>query len=239
MKRTLYIIYLDAYHLGDRIFINDLAEQIGSASDMPCLLVHGSGEKVERTLESKGFFPERTDGVLDVSEPEHIQLVERAVRETNQHIVGTLTDAVVPTVGAQGVDRSLLQLDEEGSVTASQTGWLAALLKQQVVPVISALVEHPTEGRVREVNAADAAVALAEALDDFDPTVVFFTRSNRPGLADANGTLDSVPEDALDAHDALPDAAAVRRVAAAGLDVLMTSLEGLFAGGTPAGTRLA
>ncbi len=239
MKRTLYIVYLDAYHLGDRIFINDLADQIGQSSDRPCLLVHGSGEKVERTLESKGLFPERTNGVLDVSAPEHVQLVERAVRETNQHIVGTLTDAVVPTVGAQGVDRRLLQMDEAGTVTAGKTGWVAALLNQQVVPVISALVRHPEEGRVREAYAADATVALAEALDDFDPTVVFLTRSDQPGLTDAHGPRDTVSTDALAAHDALPDPEAVRSVAEAHFEVLITSPEGLFGGERPTGTRLA
>ena len=128
VKETLYLLYLDRYHLGDEIFINNLAQRMhhAPAGDPLCLIVHGSGEKVERTLESQGFFPERTGGVLDVTEPEQIRLVERAVRETNQKLVATLTDEVVPAVGIQGVDRNLLRL-EEGTVTARKVGWLEAL----------------------------------------------------------------------------------------------------------------
>jgi isopentenyl phosphate kinase len=239
VKETLYLLYLDRYHLGDEIFINNLAQRMhrAPAGDPLCLIVHGSGEKVERTLESQGFFPERTGGVLDVTEPEQVRLVERAVRETNQKLVATLTDEVVPAVGIQGIDRNLLQL-EAGTVTAPKVGWVEALLKQRVVPVVSALVHHPEEDRVREVAAAEALVALAQSFDALDPVAVFFATGTQPGLADATGVRNTVDLDALPDDGPLPDPEAVRHIVQEDLPGLITTLEGLFAEDAPSGTRV-
>lgn len=239
VKESLYLLYLDRYHLGDDRFINNLAQRMhqAPAGDPLCLLVHGSGEKVERTLESQGIFPERTGGVLDVTAPDQVRLVERAVRETNQKLVATLTDEVVPAVGIQGVDRNLLQWDD-GRVTTRKAGWVEALLKQRVVPVVSALVHHPEEDRVREVAASEALVALARSFDAFEPQAVFFATGAQPGLADATGVRDTVGPDALPDDGPLPEPEAVRRIAKAGVPGLITTLEGLFADGAPTGTRV-
>jgi acetylglutamate kinase len=240
VQESLYIIYLDAYHQGDDIFINELAQRLhqAPAGDPLCMVVHGSGEKVERTLESQGLFPERVDGVLDVSEPDHIRLVERAVRETNQKIVAAFTDEVVPTVGIQGVDRNLLQRDDEGALSAHKVGWVEALLKQRVVPVVSALVDDAEGSFVREVDPAEAVVTLAEAFEAVDPAIVFFTTGPRPGLTDADGVQEAVSVDALGDDGPLPRPEAVRRVVQAGLPALITNLDGLFADGAPRGTRV-
>jgi acetylglutamate kinase len=236
--QPLYLVYLDRHHLGDALFLKSLAQQFAEAGSggPSCLLVHGSGEKVERTLEAQGYFPERTDGVLDVEGEEQRRLVERAVRETNQELVAALTDEVVSTVGIQGVDRNLLGLDAEGDVTASNVGWLAALIKQHVLPVVSALVED-ADGP-REVWAADVAVALADALSaSFDPVVSVFTKGDHPGLMAAEGTVDEIGRDAL-SDDDVADPAAVRRIHASGVPVLLTNAQGLLGGEAPGGTRL-
>lgn len=237
VRETLYLLYLDRHHLGDDIFMNDLAQRLHQAppGEPLCLLVHGSGEKVERTLEHQGFFPERTGGVLDVEAPEQVRLVERGMREANRKLVATLTDEVVPAVGIQGVDRNLLQWNA-GVVTAPRVGWVEALVKQRVVPVISALVEHPEDGRVREVSAADAAVALAKAFEVVAPVVVFFTTSSRPGLAGTTEMKEAIPLDALPEKGPLPEPDAVRHVVRAGVPGLLTSLGGLFAENGPSGT---
>ena len=236
--QTLYIVYLDRHHLGDDLFLKSLAQHFAEtdSGDPPCLLVHGSGEKVERTLEAKGYFPDRTEGVLDVETEEQRQLVERAVRETNQDLVAALTDEVVSTVGIQGVDRNLLGLDEDGAVTATNVGWLAALIKQRVVPVVSALVDG--EEGPRELWAADVAVALADGLSaSFDPVVCTLTTGDQPGVVDATGRRDEISLEALP-DDAVPDPAAVRRLHEAGAAVLVTNLQGLLAGDAPEGTRI-
>jgi isopentenyl phosphate kinase len=239
--QTLYVVYLDRHHLGDELFLKSLAQSFaeGASGEPACILVHSSGEKVERTLESKGYFPERTDGVLDVESEEQRQLVERAVRETNQEIVATLTDEVVSAVGIQGVDRNLLGLDEEGRITASNVGWLAALLKQRVVPVVSALVESDDAG-THEVWAADVVVALAKALtSSFDPVACGFTTVDQPGLHDASGMKDEISVDGLDSTDEIPEPESLRRLHQAGIPVLITNVQGLLGGEEPRGTRLS
>jgi acetylglutamate kinase len=236
--QSLYVVYLDRHHLGDELFLKSLAQHFAEADsgDPPCLLVHGSGEKVERTLEAKGYFPERTEGVLDVDGEEQRRLVERAVRETNQEIVAALTDEVVSTVGIQGVDRNLLGLDENGAVTATNVGWLAALIKQRVVPVVSALVEG--EEGPRELWAADVAVALAEGLSvSFDPVVCALTTGDQPGVVDATGRREEMAADAL-SDDVVPDPAAVRRIHEGAVPVLLTNLQGLLGAKGPQGTRI-
>lgn len=236
--QTLYVVYLDRHHLGDDLFLKSLAQHLsqGKSGKPACLLVHGSGEKVERTLEAKGYFPERSEGVLDVEGEEQRRLVERAVRETNQEIVAALTDEVVSTVGIQGVDRNLLGIDGDDALTATNVGWLAALVKQRVVPVVSALVEG--EEGTREVWTADVAVALAEALSaSFDPVACALTTTDHPGLMDATGTADEASLEAV-SEDVVPDPAAVRRLHEAGLPVLLTNLQGLLGGSSPTGTRI-
>lgn len=235
--RSLYILYLDRYHLGDPLFVKGLAKQMTQGASRDCLLVHGSGEKVERTLEAEGIFPERSRGVLQVDDAAQKRLVERAVREVNQELVGSLTDEVVSTVGIQGVDRNLLRLsssdasgdDSSGArpeIEVGRTGWVEALVKQQVVPVVSALARD-ADDEVHEVWAADVAVALARAMDEaFDAEVVFFTKSGQSGLQTATGTKDEASEEA--ARDVLAEPDALSRIREADLDAVLTSPEGLF-----------
>jgi len=235
--QTLYLVHLDRSHLGDELFLKSLAQHLakGEAGEPPCLFVHGSGEKVERTLEAQGLFPERSDGVLEVEGEEHRRLVERAVREVNQEIVAALTDEVVSTVGVQGVDRNLLQRDEEGGLQATNVGWLSALVKQRVVPVVSALVG---KGIAEEVWSADVVVALAEALSaSFEPVACVLTTTDRAGVSDGNeirtdAALDHVTGDEV----ASPSAA--RRIVRAGVPLLVTNVSGLLDGSSPEGTRI-
>lgn len=238
--QTLYLVYLDRHHLGDELFLNSLAQHFarGKSGEPACILVHGSGEKVERTLEAKGYFPERTDGILNIESEEQRRLVERAVRETNQEIVAALTDEVVSTVGIQGVDRNLLGMDEEGELTTSNVGWLAALIKQRVLPVVSALVQTGEEGP-REVWAADVIIALAQALStSFDPVACGFTTSDSPGLPSASGPLDEVTTDELSEAEGCPDPEALVRIREAGVPVVLTNVEGLLEGDNVRGTTL-
>lgn len=239
--QSLYLLLLDRHHLGDALFLKSLAQHFAEAGGeaLASLLVHGSSEKVERTLEAQGQFPERADGVLDVETEEQRRLVERAVREVNQDVVATLTDQVVSTVGVQGVDRGLLRTDEDGTLQAANAGWISALVKQRVVPVVSALVEAPDTGEVWEVNATDVVIALARALDEsFDPVGCVFTTGEAPGLLDEHGEVLETAAPNVVTREHVPDPSAVRRLSQSQIPVLLTSLQGLFSGGRPDGTRI-
>jgi len=243
--RRLYLLYLDRYHLGDPLFVKNLAKHITQGPNRECLIVHGSGEKVERTFEAQGLFPERTRGVLNVETREQKQLVERAVREANQEIVGSLTDEVISTVGIQGTDRGLLRLqasaseepagrgdgappmpaDEDARLAVGKVGWLEALLKQQVIAVVSALAK--SDAGVQEVWTADAAAALATALGDaFDVTIVMLSQSDQPGITDATGSRDAASVEAASNQIAEPEAAS--HFLDAGKSVIVTSPKGLW-----------
>ena len=241
--RSLYLLYIDRSHLGDPLFVRNLAKHIQQGPSRECLIVHGSGEKVERTFEAQGLFPERTRGVLDVETTEQKRLVERAVREANQEIVGSLTDEVISTVGIQGTDRGLLRLSSsaekeargdgapttpsgEGTqITTGKVGWLEALLKQQVIAVVSALAK--SESGVHEIWTADAATALVHALTDvFDITAVMLTTGGRPGVTDATGTRQEASVDAASSQIAEPEAA--EHLINAEISVIVTSPKGLW-----------
>ena len=239
--QSLYLIYLDRHHLGDDLFLKSLAQHFSNAgTEAPtAVLVHGSGEKVERTLEAQGIFPDRTDGVIDVETEAQRRLVERAVREVNQEIVAALTDEVVSTVGIQGVDRGLFRVADDAPLQAANVGWLSALLKQHVVPVVSALVEAPNTGAVREVGTEDAVRALAEALgESFEPVACVLTTADVAGVPDEGGEVKA--EIGIEALEGAPvsEPAAVRRLVAAGVPAMVTSLQGFFGGTTPTGTRV-
>ncbi len=243
--QSLYLLYLDRYHLGDPLFLQGMVKEINQGPPRDCLMVHGSGEKVERTFESQGLFPERNHGVLDVESDADRQLVERAIRELNQEIVGSLTDEVVSTVGIQGSDRGLLRLasspDPEssdadpgagtastGSLAVGRTGWLEALLKQHVIAVVSALAIDETSRTDREIWTADAAMSLYEALQGaFDPIVVFLTNTDQAGLVDAEGVRETASPEEV--SNLVAEPAAVERVVHAGCSSILTSPSGLWA----------
>jgi len=235
--KTLYLVHLARKHVGDDLFLKSLAQSLagGEGGAPACVFVHGSGEKVERTLEAQGIFPDRTDGVLEVEGEEQRQLVERALREVNQEIVGVLTDEVVSAVGIQGVDRNLLERADRGPVRATNVGWLAALIKQRVVPVVSALVgsERPMEVRGDEV-----VVALARALSSsFEPVACVFTTNEQPGLSGGEGLRSSAPIDAV-TEENVPDPSLVERIARGGIPILISNLQGLLKGEPVRGTTI-
>jgi hypothetical protein len=111
-------------------------------------------------------------------------------------------------------------------IEVGKTGWLEALIKQQVVAVVSSLARTPG-GDVREIWSADAVDALAGAMSDaFDPTVVMLSTTGQPGLTDATGTPDEAP--AARAADALAEPDAAEHLISAGWTTIVTNPGGLW-----------
>lgn len=234
MTTAPLLIFLDDYHLGDPLFVEGLAQRMGRSPALPrCLLVHGGGEEAVRALEGEGLFPEMEEGgVPAVEGGAGAAVVERAVRQLNRTIVGTLTDAGVPAVGVHGADRGLLRAGADGRIEAGRAGWLHALVAQRAVPVVSALVEHAA-GPWRLAPPAQVVRALAASGAEHGLAVVLLARSGTPGGA---GTA------ALTLHEALaagtPEAGVARAALEGGLEVWLSSPAGLFGGGSRQGTRL-
>ncbi|MDX1547497.1 MAG: acetylglutamate kinase [Rhodothermales bacterium] len=227
------LIFLDDYHLGDPLFVDGLAQRMGRSPARPrCLLVHGGGEEAVRALEGEGLFPEMQDGVPTVAGGAGAAVVERAVRQLNRTIVGTLTDAGVPAVGVHGADRGLLRPGADGRIEAGRAGWLHALVAQGGVPVVSALVE-PAAGPWRLAPPAQVVRALAESGAEHGLAVVLLARSGTPGGA---GTAALTLREALAAGT--PEAGVARAALEGGVEVWLSSPGGLFGGGGRQGTRL-
>ncbi len=236
MPESIHLIYLDAYHLGDLLYVASMARMMGRLQRLPpCLFVHGSGEQAERLLEAEGLFPEQRDGLVVARTPQEAALVERALRQVNRRLVGTLTDEGVHAVGLHGTDRGLLRLRPDGVPTAGKTGWFQDLLRLRAVPVVSTLLRPRHAGTTREGSPSATTLALARALENV--VVVFFTRNDQPGVLDGEAPRKYLSLDALE-EAMLPEPEAVRRVAAAGLPVLLTSAVGLFGSKIPLGTKI-
>ncbi len=238
MAEPLYLLYLDRYHLGDGLFLQALARALGRGAP-PCLLVHGSGEHTELLFEADGFFVEREGGVMPVSSSAEAALLERGLREINKKIVNVLTDSLVSAVGLHGADRGLLQLDKGGAVRAGEAAWLARLVGQGALPVVSALVREEEQYQVREASLGRVVVALAKALETKEVRVVFFVKQHRPGLLDGTAIVREINVAKLPGETVLPEPDAVREVVAAGVPVLLTDPGGMVEEGGPQGTMVA
>lgn len=155
------VLLLDAYHLGDPLFLTGLARDL-AARGAGGVLVHGSAERGERALEALGVVPEAQDGAWLVHADRERQTVERAARDLNRELVHEMNEAGVPAVGLLGSDRGLLRAGA-GGLEAGRTAWLQTLVDQGVVAVVASLLDGP-EGTTERPPAA-AAAALAGALD--------------------------------------------------------------------------
>ncbi|MEM0963831.1 MAG: hypothetical protein AAGK21_14990, partial [Bacteroidota bacterium] len=191
------VVYLDPYFLGDPLFVPGLARDL-AARKRAVVLVHGSGEAGEQALESLGRMPTASDGVWDAPDAEAREAVERATRELNRQLAHELNEAGVPVVRVAGTDRGLLAAGDD--VRVGRVGWLQTLVGQGVTVVVAALAMDGET--VVEVDAARSVSLLAAALD-------------LPPLALSNRSLsEDVTLDGL--SNAVPDLAAVRRIASGG-----------------------
>ncbi len=120
------------------------------------LLLHSPGESVDRALESRGLQGRPPGGTLDVSDPDMINLVERAVRSENRRISAFLGQEGVPAVGFVGGDRGLLR--ERGS-----TSWLIEVTRRGTIPVVSTAV--PYAAGIRELTLGQAVEWVCEVED--------------------------------------------------------------------------
>ncbi|MDX1438642.1 MAG: hypothetical protein R3284_01950 [Rubricoccaceae bacterium] len=229
-NEPLLLIYLDAYHLGDPLFLRsfaqDLKEHVG-----PVILVHGSGEEAERALEANGLLSD-----AERQSPEALRIVERAVRDLNRRIVHELNEAAIAAVGILGTDRGLLQQNSSGKLLTRNVNWIADLSFKRGVPVIGSLVsgsdscdhEPPIGGTVR---------ALSDGLEPFNCTCILFATNNKAGLL-ADGKLI-----AQAAWKELPDDVPIPEIEAfrptlETVRVRVTSSRALRGTGLPAGTDL-
>lgn len=175
---TLSILWIDDYSAGDPFFVQGVARAVASlaAEARRVLMVHGAAERAARLLESRLIPFEERDGIPASDDPRGAALVERAYREANKEIVGTLTEFGVPAVGFQGSDRRMVSL-QSSRPAGGTVNWLEELVGGGVVVVVSALAAGPEGPSALPVGSA--VEALATACRQFRPEVCLFRRDSR------------------------------------------------------------
>ena len=134
------------------------------------VLVHGGGPQIDEQMARQGKSVERIDG-LRVTDAEALDIVRMVlVGKINRELVAAVNVLEPVAVGVAGEDGRLLeatQIDPKlgfvGKVGKVRAGLLHALLDDGLVPIVST-VGADTEGQPYNVNADDAARAIAVAM---------------------------------------------------------------------------
>lgn len=222
-----YVFYLDRYHLGDPLFLNRFARDLGRLA-APRLVVHGPGDDAELALEADGTLVRWQAGVPAVSTPHERAVVERVTRDVGRRLTHTMNDAGLSAVRLDGASRGLLRPTDDGYALGS-TDWLIQLAQQGAIPVVAALA--PADEGMQPVPGGVLAGHLAGRFEA--ARVVLFGRGLRTGIADAGEAvaLDAVPPNTLPEPDVVP------LLLSLGADVLLTGSAGIGAEGV-LGTRV-
>ena len=199
MLRALTVVKVGGRVLDDPRWVATFAATLASRGR--AVLVHGGGKEVSALGERLGLIPEWRDGLRVTSE--ETLAVARMVLSglVNKRLVAALGRAGVRAVGVSGEDDGLLAaepllggaLGRTGIVTSVRSSLLRALLDAGLTPVVSPVSRGPGGGALN-VNADDAAVALAAALG----AVRLFFLSDVPGVRLADGLADEVGSEAVE-----------------------------------------
>jgi acetylglutamate kinase len=134
------------------------------------VLVHGGGPQIDEQMARQGKTVERLNG-LRVTDAEALDIVRMVlVGKINRELVSAVNALEPVAVGVAGEDGRLLEaspidpaLGFVGRVGHVRAGLLHALLDDGLVPIVST-VGADTEGQPYNVNADDAARAIAVAM---------------------------------------------------------------------------
>jgi len=137
----------------------------------PVVVVHGGGEAVSAWSRRLGLPVEKRDGIR-VTPPAVAEVVEMVLAgPANRRVVAALRAAGLDAVGLSGVDGGLLAArpaaagaGHVGEIAAVRASLLESFLLAGLTPVIAPVAPGPDEDLPFNVNADDAAAAVAAAL---------------------------------------------------------------------------
>lgn len=168
----------------------------------PWILVHGGGGEISRLQERLGL-PVTVRNGLRVTTEEGVRVASMVLSGwVNKRLVSDLLGGRIGAVGLSGEDGGLLRaelrdggrLGAVGRVVSVDPAPVRALLAAGFVPVVSPLARGPG-GRPLNVNADEAAAALAVALDASELDLV----SDVPGVMRGGVPLDELGVDEAEA----------------------------------------
>jgi acetylglutamate kinase len=184
----MQLLKIGGNELSNPTFLKKLAQTV-AALDEPVVIVHGGGRAIADMQARLGLPTVKVDG-LRVTDSESLAVTQMVLSgQSNKLIVVALISAGVQAAGISGVDGGLLRCVKKqhpladlgfvGQIVQVHPQIVLTLIAQGIVPVISP-VSLGLEGQVYNVNADEAAGALATALQ---ARVLSFI-SNVPGVLD-------------------------------------------------------
>ncbi|MCA9961668.1 MAG: acetylglutamate kinase [Anaerolineales bacterium] len=190
----MQVIKIGGNELDELAFRQGLATAVATFSE-PVIIVHGGGKAIADMQQRLGLQPVKVDGVrvTDAASLDVAQMVLSG--HANKLIVSALLAANVQALGISGVDGGLLRCQKKhhptvdlgyvGEIVQVNTHILHHLLAAGVTPVVSPISLGLADGQIYNVNADDAAAAIARAASANLLTFV----SNVPGVLDQQGQL--------------------------------------------------
>ena len=166
----LRVVKIGGSALTDPEWLAQFASAAASAG-APMVIVHGGGPDISALSDRLGIPVEWHDG-RRVTPPEALDVAGMVLSgRVNKKIVGALMSAGVDAIGLSGIDGGLLRaeiveggvLGRVGSVAQVRVGLVSSLLQLGHTVVVSP-ISLGADGGALNVNADDAAAALAAAL---------------------------------------------------------------------------
>lgn len=155
------------------------------------VVVHGGGNEITAWMKQMGKKPQFIQG-RRVTDQESLKIVTSVLGgEINKRFVSTFTQSGVQAIGLSGIDLQLFAVEPihpslgyVGKVVNVNCLPITWMLKQGWIPVIASLGVDQN-GQAFNVNADDAAVALAQAIGAKRVLLV----SDVDGVMDGNGNV--------------------------------------------------
>ena len=166
---SLKVVKIGGNELDRPGWVAECARALADAA--PVVVVHGGGEAVSAWSRRLGLPVEKRDG-RRVTTRQVAEVVEMVLAgPVNRQVVGALRQAGVDAVGLSGVDGGLLtaepllaELGHVGRITTVRASLLECLLRAGLTPVVAPMAPPAGGGLPLNVNADDAAAAIAGAL---------------------------------------------------------------------------
>ncbi len=137
------------------------------------IIVHGGGKEISRWVAKVGKEPKFING-LRVTDKETMEIAEMVLAKVNKELVAMVESLGVNAVGISGKDGGLLKCQKKqieggdigfvGEITKVEPKLLYDLLEKDFLPIIFP-VGYGEDGATYNINADDAACAIAEAVD--------------------------------------------------------------------------
>ena len=182
--------------LGGRVAAAAAAEALAlRAAGHDVVVVHGAGPQITSEMERRGIVPAFVDG-RRITTPEVLQVVRESLAEVNAAVCAAVGPPALSLFGdAIGLRAAEVEtLGLVGRPAPSAPPAVVAALADGRIPVIAPLAVGSLSGQPLNVNADEAAAALAVGLGA--ERIVFV--SDVPGVLMAGAVIDHIAADDAD-----------------------------------------